>query len=169
LTALFAGVTTMDPISIVTASASLVGACAKVSSYIYTFISKAQTVDTAVRVLDIEINSLSQVLGSIATSFSDPLIAREALDSQTGHEGQYWQTVKKSMDDCNGTLAHLTQILEKVGRSDAGNFFRRTNKQVKLSLNAQEIDLLKQKVTAYRRTMQLALQMIAVYIRSTYR
>jgi hypothetical protein len=36
-------------------------------------------------------------------------------------------------------------------------------------LNAQEIDLLKQKVTAYRRTMQLALQMIAVYIRSTYR
>jgi hypothetical protein len=152
----------MDPISIATASVHLVGACGRLSGYIYTFIKKTQTVDTAVRVLDIEINSLSQVLGSLATSFSDPLVASVALEAQTGHKGQYWQTVKKSMDDCKGTLASLERILEKVVKSEAGNLFRRSNKQIKLSMNILEIDLLKQQVAAYRQTMQLALQMITV-------
>jgi len=153
----------MDPISLATASVHLVSACGRLSAYIYTFIKKVQTVDTAVRVLDIEINSLSQVLGSIATSFSDSLVSSVALEAQTGHEGQYWQTVKRSMDDCKDTLARLEQILEKVGKSESGNFFRRSSKHVNLSMNLRDIDLLKQQVTAYRQTMQLALQMISVY------
>jgi hypothetical protein len=151
-----------DPLTIATASVHLVGACGRVSGYIYTFIKKTQTVDTAVRILDLEINSLSQVLGSIATSFSDSLVANEFLESQTGHEGQYWRAVKKSMDDCTITLASLEEILEKVGKSEAGNFLQRSNKQLKLSMNLREIDLLKQQVAAYRQTMELALQMIAV-------
>jgi hypothetical protein len=89
-------------------------------------------------------------------------VASIALEAQTGHEGQYWQTVKKSMDDCKGTLASLEQILERVGKSEAGNFLRRSYKQLKLSMDLQEIDLLKQQVGAYRQTMQLALQMITV-------
>jgi len=154
----------MDPISIATASVHLVGACAKLSGYIYTFVKQSQTVDTAVHVLDIEIKSLSDVLGSIATSFSDPLVARVALEAQTGHEGQYWKTVKTSMDDCKGTLSNLEQILEKVGKQEAGSFFGRSRKHIKLSMNLGEIDLLKQQVAAYRQTMQLALQMITVYV-----
>jgi len=79
----------MDSISMVAASVHLVGSCAKLSGYVYTFIQKSQTVDTIIRVLDIKITSLSQVLGSIATSCSDPLMASAFLESQTGHEGQY--------------------------------------------------------------------------------
>jgi hypothetical protein len=154
----------MDPISVATASVHLVGACAKLSGYIYSFIQKTQTVDTAVRVLDIEINSLSQVLGSIATSFSDPLVASVALEVQTGHEGQYWQNVKRSMDDCKGTLGSLEQVLEKVGKPDGGGFLRRARKQVNFSLSSHEIDLLRQEIAAYRQTMQIALQMISVSV-----
>jgi len=149
----------MDPISIATASVGLVSACVRLSGYI----KKTQTVDTVVRVLDIEITSLSQVLGSIAMSFSDSLVASVALEAQTGHEGQYWKTVKRSMDDCKGTLATLEQILQKVGKSEAGNFFRRSSKQIKLSMHLPEIDVLKQQVAAYRQAMQIALQMISVY------
>src|SRR5271154_5929880 len=97
----------MDPLSITTASVHLVGACAKLSGYIYTLINKSRTVDTAIHVLDIEIKSLSGVLGSIATSFSDPLVASVALEAQTGHAGQYWKTVKSSMDDCRDMLTNL--------------------------------------------------------------
>ena len=152
----------MDPTTIATASFNLISACARLSAHLYKHINKAKTVNTAVRVLDIEISSLSQVLGSIATSLSDPLVSNVALESQTGHEGQYWQTVRTSLDDCKATLARLEQVLEKIGRRQVGNLFRRTGKDIKLNTNEREIDLLKQQVTAYRQTMQLALQMIAV-------
>jgi len=57
----------------------------------------------------------------------------------------------------------LWNILEKVGKSESGNFFRRSAKHINLTMNLREIDLLKQQVTAYRQTMQLALQLISVY------
>jgi hypothetical protein len=112
----------MEPISIATAAVHLVGACGKLSGYIYTFVKQSQMVDTTVHVLDIEVKSLSDILGSIATSFSDPLVASVALESQTGHEGRFWKTVKRSMDDCKGTLAKLERILENVGKRESGGF-----------------------------------------------
>jgi Fungal N-terminal domain of STAND proteins len=152
----------MEPISIATAAVHLVGACGKLSGYIYTFVQQSQMVDTAVHFLDIEVKSLSDILGSIATSFNDPLVASVALESQTGHEGQYWRTVKRSMNDCKGTLENLERILERVGKRESGGFFGRTRKHIKFAMNLSEIDLFKQQVAGYRQTMQLALQMISV-------
>lgn len=152
----------MDPFSIATASAGLVGTCVKLSGYVYTFINKTQNVDTAVRVLGIEIDSLSQVLGAISTSFSDPSLANDALKSQTGHEAQHWQNVRRSMDDCKETLVKLERILEKVSKAGSG-FLGRSKTTIKLDMNSTEILLLKQQIGAYRQTMQLSLQMISVY------
>jgi RNA binding exosome subunit len=158
----------MDPtalVSIATTAVNLVSACVRLSSNLSRSVNKAKNVDTTVRVLDIEINSLSQVLGSIATSLSDPLVGQVALESQTGHEGNYWRTVKTTLEDCKGTLASLEQIVAKIGRRQVENLFRRVRQDIRLSAtNEREIELLKQQVTAYRQTMQLALQMIAVYV-----
>lgn len=151
----------MDPLSIAASSAGLVGTCATLMAFIYTYISKTNNVDSAVQVLQLEINSLSQVLSSIGTSFSDPILAKAALKAQTGHEAQHWQHVKRSMEDCKGTLVSLERILRGVTKV-SGGFLRRPKTQIKLDMKSVEIAFLQQRVTAYRQTMQLSLQMITV-------
>jgi Fungal N-terminal domain of STAND proteins len=153
----------MDPISIVSASAGLVVTCYKLTSAIYSFVDKTQTVDTAVRVLGIEIESLSHVLRSISTSFSDPSLAKAAVSTQTGHEAQHWENVERSMRDCKDTLERLQQVLENVNKGDSG-FLWRPKKAIKLNMKAERIALLKQEIAAYRHTMQLSLQLITVYV-----
>jgi len=153
----------MDPISIATASASLVITCSKLMGYIYTIINKCQNVDSAVQVLSIEIDLLSRVLASISTSFNNPLLATAALRSQTGHEAQHWRDVRQSMDDCKSTLEDLERILESI-KKESGGFLWRPKKLIRLEMKSTEIQLLKQQVNAYRQTLHLLLQLINVYI-----
>jgi hypothetical protein len=156
----------MDPLSIAATSATLVGVCVRLSGYIYIVINKVQNVDTSVRVLGIEIDLLSQVLGSISSSFSDSSLAAGALESQTGHEGQHWRNVKRSMEDCQETLGSLERILESVKQGER-RFLQRPRMLIEFERKSGEIALLKQQITAYRQTMQLSLQLITVYVMST--
>lgn len=98
----------IDPISIVAASTNLISFCAKLSDYI----NHIQNVHTTVEVLNIEINSLAQVLISISTNFSDPSLAQTTLEKQIDHEGKHWHNLRYSMDDCKRTLDNLTRTLE---------------------------------------------------------
>jgi hypothetical protein len=117
-------------------------------------------------VLGIEIESLSHVLRSINTSFSDPSLAKVALNAHTGHEAQHWENVRQSMRDCKETLERLEQVLEKVNKGDSG-FLWRPKKTIKLNMKMETIALLKQEIAAYRQTMQLSLQLITVYVSPT--
>ena len=152
----------MDPISIIAASATLVRLCATTSGYIFTFVTNANNVDTAITTLGVEVNSLSQVLSSIHDSFSDSSLANAALSSQTGHEAQHWRNVQRSMDDCKGTLENLVRVLENVRRG-SGGFLARARSQISFKMSSAEIASLKQQIAAYRQTMQLSLQLITVY------
>jgi hypothetical protein len=73
-------------------------------------------VHTSIYNLGIEINSLSQVLSSVNESLGDPSIENAALASQTGHEGQHWRTVARSLKDCERTLQCLHTILEPLSK-----------------------------------------------------
>jgi hypothetical protein len=152
----------VEPLSIVASSTALVATCIKLTHYIWSYHNKVQTVDTALRVLGIEIDQLSGVLGSICTSFSDPVIAGAALDVQTGHEAQHWRNVRQSMEDCKETLSKLEGVLGRFNKVEGG-IWRRTKKVVKLGMKGEDIAMLKQQITAYRQTMQLSFQIITVY------
>jgi hypothetical protein len=153
----------MNPTLIVTSSINLVRTCTNVLGSISTFINKSQNVDTAVRVLEFEINSLSQVSRSISKSLTHPPIASAAPDVHTRRERHYWQSVNKVIDACNGTLMRLAREFEKaVEKEEAGSSWLWGNWQIKLSLSSGDLDLLKQQVEAYRQTMQLAVHMITL-------
>lgn len=154
----------MDPFTIATTAATIVHACAKASSCIYTIIHQTLVVDTAIDGLRIEIDSLSQVLGTLGSSFRDASLAGTALESQTGHEGEHWRYVKQSMDDCKATLGKFQRILDDVNKPEMRGIMRRAVKKVKFDMNSGDIEMLKQQITSYRRTMQLSLQLITVYI-----
>jgi Fungal N-terminal domain of STAND proteins len=152
---------TMDPLSILSSSVNLVSTCSKITSYIYAFINKTKVVNTAVQLLGIEVDSLSQALGSISTSFDDPLLANAALD----HHPEHWGIVKRSMDDCKGTLKNLEGILKGFNKADRG-FLHLSTKQIKWEMKSEEITLHRQRIAAYRDTMQLSLQLITMYVAS---
>ena len=156
----------MDPFTIATTAASIVGVCAKVSSTIITYIQNTLVIDTTVDALRIEIDSLAHVLDTLGSSFKDASLAGTALESQTGHEGEHWRHVKRSMDDCKATLEKFQRILDRVNKVEVRGIMRRSIKKVKLDMKSGDIDLLKQQIAAYRRTMQLSLQLITVYVSS---
>lgn len=153
----------IDPTSVASAAAVLVGACGRVSRYIYNFLNKVEHEDTALRVLKIEIDSLSGVLGSISVKFSDTSTASTALQSFTGYEEEYWGNVKRSMNDCETTLRTLEQLLRSVKQGGIG-LARRATIQVRLEQRWEEIGLLKQHIAAYHKTMDMSLQLITVYV-----
>jgi len=146
-----------EPISIGITATQLVETCAK----IYTMVNQTRNVDASIGVLGVEINSLCEVLNAMHESFNDPSLA--TIDMQTGHEAQHWRNVKRSLQDCTGTLKSLAEILDALKQS-GGRFFQRPRKQINLQLKLREIGVLKEQVTSYRQTMQLSMQLLTVYV-----
>jgi hypothetical protein len=105
-----------QPLSIVTASAGLVVTCLKLSGYIDGAISKLKLADASVRVIGIEIDSLSKVLDTIMDSFRNSAMAEAALQQEAGY--QHWKNVKRSLKDCGATLKRLEEIFETLNQSD---------------------------------------------------
>jgi hypothetical protein len=151
----------MEPHSrLATSSTLLVIACTKVLGCMSMFGDKSQSLDTAVRVLEFELNSLSHVSRSLSESRYPPY-STKVFSSHSGRERYYWQTVKEAIDECTGTLTHLAQIFDKaVEKCGAGSSWLWGSKRPKLSLSSSDLDCFKQQVEAYRQTMQLAIHMI---------
>jgi len=151
----------VDPISIATAAAGLVGVCVKLSGQLYTFVSKVRNVDESIQTLQFEINSLSLALGSIKLSFEDPLLAEAISNSQARHERRHWQNVRHSLDHCLNTLTRLDGILGNVENCE-GQFLVNVRKRIRLDMKSGEMLLLKEQIASCRRTLQLSLQLITV-------
>ena len=151
----------MDPLSITTAAAGLVGVCGKVLEYVWMYAKSCQDVDHNVEVLAIEVEQLKGVLSSLATTF-DPT---SALESQTGYEGEHWRNVRRSMEDCKTTLRQLEGVLERINKEEHRKFIPRMSmKKYKLDMSQGEIDSHRRQIASYRQTMQLSLQLITVYL-----
>lgn len=151
----------MDPLSIAAASGGLARLCTELSTSLYAFISEARCVDKTVQAFQEEIEDLSRVLDSINTSFNDPMYKEAALKTTTGHEGSYWENLRKSMNDCQWALERLANALERVKKEES-RFFRRSRKQIRLNMTSAEIDVLKTRIQSYKTTMELSLHMITV-------
>jgi hypothetical protein len=155
----------MDPVTIISTTATAIRLCATISGYIFTFVTNARNVDTAITTLGVEVNSLSQVLNAINDSLNDSTLANAAFASQTGHEAQHWTNVQQSMEDCKQTLENLIQVLEDVRRnSGRGGLWGRARSQFNIGISSAQITSLKQQIAAYRQTMQLSLQLITAHV-----
>ena len=155
----------MDPISIGTAAAGLVRICVKLSGQLFNFVSRVRTVDESIKTLQFEIDSLSSALSSIKLSFDDPLLAEAIVNTQARHEKRHWQNVRQSLDHCLNTLTRLEGILDDV-ESCEGQFLVSARRRVRMDMKSAEMVLLKEQIASCRRTLQLSLQLITVYVSS---
>src|SRR5271154_412732 len=155
----------MDPISIGTAAAGLVRICVKLSGQLFTLVRRVRTVDESIKTLQFERESLSSALSSIKLSFDDPLLAEAIVNTQARHERRHWQNVRQSLDHCLNTLTKLERILDDV-ESCEGQFLVSARRRVRMDMRSAEMVLLKEQIASCRRTLQLSLQLITVYVHS---
>jgi len=140
----------MDPYSVAIASVGLVAQCAKLRHHI----SKIETIEPPVRALLSEIASLEQVLHALTTRLNDVIV-----ETQTEDQAQCWRNIKRSMEDCEVTLASVEKLLEDVG--GLGWFLRHSLRQTRLE---KEKRLLKEQVKAYRQVMHRFLTFTTAYV-----
>jgi len=157
----------MDPISIGTAATGLIHICANLTGRLFTFLSRARTVDESIQTLRFEIESLSQSLISLRSSFDDPLIAEAIVNTQARHERQHWQNVRQSLVHCSRILTRFEEMLENV-ESCEGHFLINVRRQIRMDMRSREMVLFKEQITSCRRTLHLSLQLITVYSSQDY-
>lgn len=154
----------MDPLSIAVSSVRLVSECSKLSGYISWLTDKVPDVDDIIRVLYVEIDSLSKVSGSIGASFSDPALVSLGLALQTGYEAQHWQNARDAMDDCKDTLGKMHEILQRVSKVKRRGIFQKSANVLELyDSSAKAIEILRLQIAAYRKAMEISLQLVYMF------
>jgi hypothetical protein len=145
----------MDPISIVKSVKDLIELCFKVSD----FINGTTTVDANFRLLGSEVRVLSEVLVILNDS-----IGNVSNRLETGHDKDLWPLVMQSMDDCKETLTTLGRIAEENSTRDSEQMLRLPRMQWQWTMQKSEIREFQTRITAFKNTMQIALQLITMFV-----
>jgi hypothetical protein len=155
----------MELSTIVGLSASLYGLCKNVSGEITTLIEQVKKEDTTLGELRLQIDALSQIFHAIGATFRKS-VAREKFGPTTTIEAHHWVNVTDSMRDCVRSLEIVGKTLQGLGtikRTKSLSNLRKSLKKIERSLDSGNIELLKHQITAYRRTMEISLQLLMLY------
>jgi len=150
----------MDPFSLSGGSAGLAALCFSVCKGIYETVDRSRLVESGLKDLCQEIESLSTVLGNIRDNWRSVSREEARVDSLL------WHSVKDSLDDCKDVLAILQQKVDEVRSKNSGGptFVRRFSKQISLDMKEKDINLLKQRVQSYNSAIQSAFHMINLFV-----
>ncbi|KAL2072167.1 hypothetical protein VTL71DRAFT_11510 [Oculimacula yallundae] len=149
----------MDPLSIAASTIALATLATKASKTIYEFTTGTRDVDVNVQNLYQGLRSLSRVLTSVSTAWTEnPLVAV----AHTGPDGNLWICVKDSVGNCEIVLKKLEAVLDKVSAENGAGkgFMRKPVKQVRLNLNKKDIEGFGGEVQAYERALSIAFNAI---------
>lgn len=149
----------MDTSLLAGASAGLAGKCTQISNYL----NALKDASNDVRVFALEVDQLSRALGGLATGLNDAAATKYDFEAKTGFEGQHWRNVRLVLDDCKGTVTALNEILEKA-KGKEHRILKFRNKAVNnVDVTTDEMVLIKKQLGAYRRTLQMSSQLLALY------
>lgn len=154
----------MDLSTIVDLSVSLYGLCNTVSGEITTLIEQVKKEDTTLGELRLQIDALSQIFHAIGVTFRKS-VARKKFGPTT-IEAHHWVNVTDSMRDCARSLEIVGITLQGLGnikRTKSLSNLRKSLKKIERNLDSRNIELLKHQITAYRRTMEISLQLLMLY------
>ena len=147
----------MDPLSITVATIGLATFCGQAINILLEFAGQSSNVDFTIKTFADEVFNLDRVLKSITVSSKDRSIV--SLAAGTGHEAQHWRDVLTSLGECRSCMKRLVTILEKL-EGDDRNVFKRTRRQLRLSIESGEIAVLRRQILSFTQTMQISLQML---------
>lgn len=145
-----------DPLSIAAGVLAFTSACVKVGVELRTFHEGAAIADTAVKGLLTDVESLTQVLNMMKDTLEQPNV--QSSLQQTGHIGNHWENLSKSIEDGQDTLRSLQETLERVNKNVS--LLDGQRKHLRLKSASGEIAIYQQQIRTYRDTLQLSLQTV---------
>src|SRR5438477_59357 len=148
-----------EPLSITTGVLSLLTACVKIGVELKQFYDGAALADTAVKGLITDVEGFAHVLQLMKATLEQPYV-QTSLQS-TGHIGNHWRNISRSIQDGTKTLASLQATLEKVNKS--ATVLDGARKHLRLKWASEEIAIFQHEIRSYRDTLQLSLQTVILY------
>lgn|SRR5271156_4411948 len=146
----------VEPLSITTGVLSLLGVCFNVGVELKRFRDGVAVVNTTVDGLLHDVSGLEQVLESMKETFDQ---ANNPHHSQaTGHIGNHWKNLSRSLQDGQNTLIRLQELLEGVNKSVT--LLDGPRRQLRFNSAAEQIVAFRQQIQSYRDALQLSLQTI---------
>ena len=146
----------VEPLSITTGVLSLLGVCFNVGVELKRFRDGVAVVNATVDGLLRDVSGLEQVLESMKETFDR---ANNRHPSQaTGHIGNHWKNLSRSLQDGQNTLIRLQELLEGVNKSVT--LLDGPRRQLRFNSAAEQIVAFRQQIQSYRDALQLSLQTI---------
>ena len=151
----------MDPVSITCAAGTATHGAYWVSTGLYNFIKASKVVDKTVNELQCEVVGLQGVLKSIGSCLQNSVAGRKG--GGAAGEDEIWTSLDVAIKDAQRTIDALQNIVQDLNTTRSSGFFRRAAKQVKLNLDAGQIDDIKVRIHTHTTSLQLALQMTTMF------
>jgi hypothetical protein len=146
----------VEPLAITTGVLSLLGVCFSVGVELKRFRDGVAVVNTTVDGLLHDVSGLEQVFESMKGTFDQ---ANNPHSSQaTGHIGNHWKNLSRSLQDGQNTLIRLQELLEGVNKSVT--LLDGPRRQLRFNSAAEQIVAFRQQIQSYRDALQLSLQTI---------
>lgn len=146
----------MDPLSITTSVIALLTFSVQVSCLLKQFCDEVDVVDTSLTGLIADVASFNQVLVSMRDTFDQDEI--KASIHVTGHAGNHWKNLARSLDDGTKTLQRLAALLEGINKTTS--FLDGPRKQLRFKNAIDQIGTYRDQIQSYRAGLQLSLSTI---------
>jgi len=144
-----------DPLSIAASVVTLLTVCVKVSRELKHICNDA-VVDTKVESLLHDVESFAEVIQLMAETLKEANV--QSSLSATGHIGNHWKNLSRSIRDAQETLGKLQEIVERVNKNVT--LLDGPRKRLRLKAAAEEVEVFREHLRSYRDTLQLSLQTI---------
>jgi hypothetical protein len=161
----------MDPVTILTAATAASKAIYQVSTTLYSFIEGSLHIDSTLRALVDEVESLKTVITFIETGLRSPALADRRVSGRVDAEDhpELFTAIDYCLQKCSEQVEQFGVTLANIGGSGSGstgnkNPFRKPLMQVRLDFNSKEIAMHRARVATHTSGLQLVVQMLNVQV-----
>lgn len=143
-----------DPLSIATGIITILGTTLKVGLELRKLCDEVATIEGVLSAIIHDVDSLQLVLEAMNETLSkvgniDPLHA-------TGHSGNHWRKINRSLQDADSTLSELLVLLQEVSKTTA--FLDTPRKTFRYRAMSDKIERYRSQISSYKDTLQMSLQ-----------
>jgi hypothetical protein len=145
-----------DPLSIIASVLTLITVSVKVSILLRQFNNEVSGVDATLAGLLGDISNLQRVLESMKETFDQDEV--KANLQATGHAGNHWKNLARSLEDGASTLRELITLLEGVNKTTS--FLDGPRKALRYKSVADQIAVYREQIMSYLQSYQLSLSTV---------
>ena len=126
------------------------------------FVKEVKHLDQSLERIKAEIKNLARVLETVNVGLKRFHDIPHDVDSKTNEE--IIVAVYGSMEDCNGSLKRLTNILGEIrGAENGGQFLPSTQQTLRLRSKKSELESCRSQIQGHKQSLHLSLTMIILY------